>query len=190
MDYDGLEDRRLIGLIAQGDEAALGALYDRYVRLVFSLVLHIVGGRAIAEEVTLDVFTQVWQKAASYREERGQVNTWLTSMARYRAIDRLRRRDARPEGHAVALDTAYVDGQSAHGNPEATTSDALQRQRVRQALAELPEEQQEVLALAYFGGYSQRQIAALLDLPLGTVKTRVRLAMDKLRFLLREEQVT
>jgi RNA polymerase sigma-70 factor (ECF subfamily) len=108
-------------------------------------------------------------------------------MARYRAIDRLRRRSARPEKNSISLSQIAFATPSHRANPEARTAQRLQKERVRAALAELPEEQRQALALAYFRGYTHREIATALDLPLGTVKTRIRLAMQKLRFLLREE---
>jgi RNA polymerase sigma-70 factor (ECF subfamily) len=171
----------------RADADALSELYDRYHRLVFSLALSTVGDHGTAEEITLDVFARVWEKADTYRPGRAQVNTWLTSIARYRAIDELRRRGARPDQHSVdwaqvpTSDTPQVNG------PEAVTQQALQRKRVRTALAQLPEEQQQVLILAYFRGYTQREIADSLDQPLGTVKTRIRLGMQKLRAALADE---
>jgi RNA polymerase sigma-70 factor (ECF subfamily) len=186
-----MTDEALIAQVKAGDETALGELYRRYNRLVFSLALHMCGNRATAEEITLDVFTRVWRKADSYRPEKAQLSTWLTAMARYRAIDYLRRENARPQLHDAPLEDAlFLDGSTpaaARRRPEDTTSRHLRRERVREALAQLPPEQQQVLALAYFQGLSHREMADLLELPLGTVKTRLRLALKKLRFDLREE---
>ena len=179
-------DGELIRRIVQQDEAALGELYERYSRLVYSVAYHMVGSRALAEEITLDVFTRVWQKAHTYRPERAQVSTWLTSMSRYRAIDELRREGVRPEKDSVAWAEVNREPQSGH-NPESAASLHLQQQRVRRAINQLPESQRKALALAYFGGQTHREIADTLQEPLGTVKTRIRSAMKKLRFLLREE---
>lgn len=187
MDYGSLDDGNLLYRVAGGDELALEAIYDRYSRLVFSVALHLVGERTAAEEVTLDVFTRLWQNAADYDPARAQLSTWLTSIARHRAIDRLRRRDVRPEGHSLSLDGADFTLAADNVSPEESTAARMQRQRVHAALSELPEEQRRALALAYLRGLSQREIADELGLPLGTVKTRIRLAMEKLRFLLREE---
>lgn len=187
MDYHSLDDRALIQLVATADEEALAAVYDRYSRLVFSIALHLVGEPSAAEEVTLDVFTRLWQSAGEYDPGRAQLNTWLTAIARNRAIDRLRRRNVRPEGHSLPLDEVDFVLAEHNPGPEEDAAQQMQRQRVHAALRELPEEQRRALALAYLRGLSQREIAERLDLPLGTVKTRIRLAMEKLRFLLREE---
>jgi RNA polymerase sigma-70 factor, ECF subfamily len=187
VNYGSLDDPALIQLIAAADEDALAAVYDRYSRLVFSIALHLVGEPAVAEEVTLDVFTRLWHNAGEYDPARAQLNTWLTAIARNRAIDRLRRRSVRPEGHSLSLDEVDFVLAEHNPGPEEDAAQRLQRQRVRAALQELPEEQRRALALAYLRGLTQREIAERLDLPLGTVKTRIRLAMEKLRFLLREE---
>jgi RNA polymerase sigma-70 factor (ECF subfamily) len=184
VDYSSLDDATLIDLIARARTEALGELYDRYSRLVYSLAVNTVGDYGTAEEITQDVFVRVWQRAASYQAERAKVSTWLTSIARHRAIDQLRRRGARPEQHTVSWAEAEPDSLTANGNPQEAAQLAMDRDKVRSALAQLPEEQRQVLALAYFQGYTQQQIADALDQPLGTVKTRVRLAMQKLRQLL------
>lgn len=187
MNYGDLDDLDLLHRVAGGDGQALEAIYDRYSRLVFSVALHLVGERTAAEEVTLDAFTRLWQNAADYDPSRAQLSTWLTSIARHRAIDRLRRRGVRPEGHSLSLDSDGFVLPADNPAPEENAALRLQRQRVHAALRALPEEQRQALALAYWRGLSQREIAEHLGLPLGTVKTRIRLAMEKLRFLLREE---
>jgi RNA polymerase sigma-70 factor (ECF subfamily) len=179
VDYTTLDDETLIGLIRHARTEALSALYDRYGRLVFGLALNSVGDRATAEEITQDVFLRVWQRAGQYRSDRGQVSTWLTGITRHRAIDQLRRDKARPAQPGAWAEAPPEAGQAA--GPEQSVALALERQQVHQALAALPEDQKQVLALAYFQGLTQSQIAAALDLPLGTVKTRIRLAMQKLR---------
>jgi RNA polymerase sigma-70 factor (ECF subfamily) len=168
-------------LVARAHADALGELYDRYSRLVFSLALNLVGDHATAEEITLDVFTRVWEKAETYRSEQAKVSTWLTSIARYRSIDMLRRQSSRPERRSVDWADVSPDAMPSFNSPEQATELALQQERVRAAVASLPPEQKEALALAYFHGYTHRQVAETLDLPLGTVKTRIRLAMRKLR---------
>ena len=179
------DDVILVRLIAEGETAALGELYDRYNRLVFSIALAVVGDEATASEITLDVFTRVWQRAGSYRPEQAKVTTWLTAITRHHAIDVLRRQNVRPEAHSLSWDG--LPPQAATSDLEENVELALQRQRIRAAVVQLPAEQQEVLALAYFKGYSHQQIAGLLKQPLGTVKTRIRSAMQKLRQLLAEE---
>jgi RNA polymerase sigma-70 factor (ECF subfamily) len=188
VDYSALDDVTLINLVGRAHSDALSELYDRYSRLVFSLALNLVGDHPSAEEITLDVFTRIWEKAETYRPEQAKVNTWLSSITRYRSIDVLRRRGARPEQHSVGWADVAPDSLPRMDGPEEAAELALQQQRVRDAVAKLPPEQQQALALAYFKGYTQREIAQALDEPLGTIKTRIRLAMQKLRDLLGEEQ--
>ena len=182
-------DEVLLQRIAEAQVEALSALYDRYARLVYSLALHMTGDAGAAEEITQDVFVQVWQKSDSYRPELGRVTTWLTSIARHRAIDQLRRQQVRPEGSWVGLDDLNPDQNvdSLAVEPEVLLR-AL-RGRVRRALNDLPAEQQAALVLAFFQGMTQREIADALGEPLGTVKTRIRSGMQKLRQVLVEEQV-
>jgi RNA polymerase sigma-70 factor (ECF subfamily) len=163
-------------------------LYDRYSRLVFGLALHLVGDAAGAEDVTQDVFLQVWRRVATYVPERGSVSTWLSRIARNRAIDVLRQKGVRPEGHSVGWGDNFDEELVAPGNVEASAELTLLRQGVRTALMRLPDAQRRVVVLAYFGGYSHAQIAALLNQPLGTVKTRIRLAMERLRRLLASQR--
>ena len=181
------DDASLIVLIAQAQKDALNKLYDRYNRLVFSVAFAIVGDRAIAEEITLDVFVQVWQRAGSYRSELAKVRTWLIAITRHHAIDILRMQKSRPEANAVQWNEL-----SSHNGPAMPAVEdglqlSMQREKVREALSQLPAEQRETLVLAYFKGYTQSQIAEALNQPLGTIKTRVRLAMQKLRKLLEED---
>jgi RNA polymerase sigma-70 factor (ECF subfamily) len=188
MDYAALDDQTLIGLIIHARAEALSVLYDRYNRLVFSLALHSVGDQATAEEITQDVFFRVWQQARQYRADRGKVSTWLTSITRHRAIDQLRRRGSRPEEYSVSWAEIAPQAEPAANGPEGAVSLGMERERVRAAIARLPQEQQHMLALAYFQGLSQSQIAEATGQPLGTVKTRIRLGMQKLRELLQDEQ--
>jgi RNA polymerase sigma-70 factor (ECF subfamily) len=186
MDYALLEDAALIALVAQRDEAALAALYDRYSRLIFSVALRVVGQRQLAEEITLDTFQNVWQAAATFRQERGRFATWLMSVARHRAIDELRRLGVRPEGNSIELNQAVSENLSRADSIEDIVSLDQRRDAVRQALAELPEPQRLALELAYFAGLTQQEIAERLNAPLGTIKTRMRMGMQKLRRALDE----
>lgn len=186
-DYARYGDETLIVLIAQSQEQALAQLYDRYNRLVFSLALAIVNDRATAEEIMLDVFMRVWQKAGTYRAEQAKVSTWLTHIARHHAIDVLRRRAVRLDQSAIHLEDAIHHIESSHPDPQESAELTARRARIHAALSQLPPEQKQALTLAYFGGYTQSQIAELLAQPLGTVKTRLRLAMQKLRAFLHEE---
>ena len=188
MDYTRLDDETLIRLIVHEQAEALGTLYDRYSRLVFSLALHVVGDRETAEEITQDVFYRVWENAATYRSDQAKLTTWMTSITRYRAIDILRKRKIRPERDSLDWEDVELELNSGGlDSPEELTDLALQQHRVRVAIANLPPDQQDVLALAYFQGLSHSQIAERLGQPLGTVKTRIRLAMQRLRDLLKDE---
>lgn len=189
MDYSGLDDESLLRLIVLARTDALSEFYDRYSRLVYSLALFILDDAGSAEEVTQDVFVRIWEKAESYRPDQAKVSTWLTSITRNRAIDVLRRRKVRPEGHRVSWEEAWVTGlpTGEQANPEQLASESIQAERVRQAIGALPRDQRQALAMAFFGGYSHREIAAALGEPLGTVKTRIRMALHKLRSLLQED---
>lgn len=181
-----LDDTALIQEIQHKNEAALSELYDRYSRLVYSVALNIVGRTEDAEEITLDVYTRVWEKAHTYRAERSKVYTWLASMARNRAIDIVRREKVRPMEHSVGWDELTREPQSSGDDPEQAAHLAIQSRRAIEAIDGLPEVQKEVLALAYFKGYSHSEIARELDIPLGTAKARIRSGMQKLRALLQD----
>ena len=190
MDYTQLEDDGLLRLISRADTKALDELYGRYSRLIFSIALHVVGERATAEEITLDVFTKVWQKADTYQPDRGIVRVWLSGMTRNRAIDRLRHERVRLDGQSLRWAEVTTRPRSGEQHdPETAVDLSLRQQQLRSALAQLPPEQRDVLTLTYYRGYTQREMAELHNLPLGTVKTRVRLALQKLRQLLQDEQL-
>lgn len=184
MKFSSLEDEVLISLVAKKQVDALSELYDRYSRLVFSLSLYIVGDQIAAEEITQDAFTRLWIQAETYQPSQAKVKTWLVTIARNRAIDELRRRKVRPS--TVLLEEAW---EISVNNLEEAVDGRAQSIQVRTALSTLPSEQQQVITMAYFGGYSQAEISNELAMPLGTVKTRMRLAMQKLRQLLRKEPV-
>ena len=188
MNLDHTDDGSLIRLIAGGQADALRELYDRYNRLVFSVALAIVGDRSTAEEVTLDVFVHVWRSAKTYRPELAKVSTWLVAITRHHAIDILRWQKSHPELNNLDFDEAFLSRDSAVADTEEQVENSLQRERIKAAVADLPKEQRQVLFLAYFKGLTHRQVAELLAQPLGTVKTRIRLAMQKLRQLLQEDE--
>jgi RNA polymerase sigma-70 factor, ECF subfamily len=190
VDYSTLDDPALIRLIAQARTEALSALYDRYGRLVFSLALHALGDQALAEEITQDVFFRIWEKASTYRPEEAKVSTWLTSITRHRAIDVLRQRGVRPVlDHTEWSETQLMLVPDGADSPEEVAERALQQELVRRAVALLPVEQSRVLELAYFQGLTHSQIAIVCGEPLGTVKTRIRLAMQKLREILVDDDL-
>jgi RNA polymerase sigma-70 factor, ECF subfamily len=165
---------------ANGDQAALTRLYDSTNRMVYGLILRIVSNTHTAEEVLLDVYLQIWRKAETYDAGKGTVLAWLFTIARSRAIDALRSRASKESGQQDPLDTA-VSAIDKSPTPEENSAIAQRRQYVQECLAELPGEQREAIELAYFRGLSHSEIAQALKQPLGTVKTRVRLGMARLR---------
>jgi RNA polymerase sigma-70 factor, ECF subfamily len=186
VDAKQLDDNSLIALINQDHQDALGVLYDRYSRLVFSMAYRTVGDSGLAEEITQEVFLRVWEKAHTYRPEQAKVITWIASITRYRAIDILRQQKIRPEGNRADWDDGLVQENSDAAEVEQIVELRQRQSRVRAALTDLPDEQRRALALAFFYGYSHSQIAELLQEPLGTIKTRIRSGMQKLRQLLEE----
>jgi RNA polymerase sigma-70 factor (ECF subfamily) len=172
-------DAAIVERMAGGDESALGALYDRWVDAVNALVVRIVRDEAEAEEVVEAVFWQAWQQAGRYTSDRGAPGAWLLAMARSKSLDRLRSMRRRREEQPV--DDSIFDNQPAIGDPLSALNANERATRVVTALHELPVEQREVLELAYFEGLSQTEISERLSLPLGTVKTRARLALRKMR---------
>jgi RNA polymerase sigma-70 factor (ECF subfamily) len=171
------KDVELLKAIAAKDEAALGQLYDSYRLILFGVLMRILNSREEAEDVLQEVFLQVWRRAGDFDENRGRPFTWLVTLARSRGIDRLRMLASR-ERVAVASAAESADEVSD------AASDAIRSERVgvvNSALADLPDEQRRPLVLAYFDGLTQSEIAAKLGVPLGTVKTRMRSGMIKLR---------
>jgi RNA polymerase sigma-70 factor, ECF subfamily len=187
VDYSKLENAQLMLMIAAQETAALGELYDRFGRLVYSMAYNVLGDGALAEEVTQDVFLRVWEKAETYQSGQGRVAAWLTSMARNRSIDIYRSRKVRPEGNLVGFPVEEALDLPDEMNVEASVETRDRRVRLHHALAQLPEPQRQALSYAFFRGYSHGEIAEALHQPLGTIKTRIRLAMQKLRELIGEE---
>ena len=169
----------LINRVAAGDQSALADIYDSTSSLIFGLVLRLLIDRAAAEEVLLDVYKQVWRQAARYDDKRGSPLAWIVTIARSRALDRLRA--FKREYQLKQSFAAEPRFNSSPINPEQASAISEQRRMVRAALDALPPEQREVIELAYYSGMSQSEIAEKLDQPLGTVKTRTRLGMMKLR---------
>jgi len=174
-------DWQLILAVADGSPDALGRLYDRYGATVYALARRIVSRLEDAEEVVQDVFAQVWRQADQYRTDRASVAGWIIMLARTRAIDRLRARRARPDEDRGVDPGEAVPVPAVGPSPELAALSADDAKRVRQALAALPENQRSLLELAYYEGLTHTEIAAKTGVPLGTVKTRIRAAMDALR---------
>ena len=182
--YRGLRDGELVELVAQKDAGALEALYERYGRAAYSLARRILTEETLAQDVVQEVFLSLWRDARRFDAGRGTVATYLLSMTHHRAVDvvrreeRLRRWRTSDEGLELEADPKV------RVEDEVLTSE--RRAEVRAALGELPPAQREALLLAYFGGYTQREVAALVGVPLGTVKTRMAAGMRKLEEALRD----
>jgi RNA polymerase sigma-70 factor (ECF subfamily) len=172
-------DARLVERLSRGDVSAFEALYDRYAREVFVLAVHLVG-RNDADEIVQEVFLRLWQRAGQFDPSRGSFAAWFMTIARHRVFDELKRRR-----NAVVVAEAVDDLLESIPDPGASLDEraslAERRRAVLAAVRQLPDEQRRALVLAYFGGLSQSAIADSLDVPLGTVKKRLRLAVDKLR---------
>jgi RNA polymerase sigma factor (sigma-70 family) len=182
--YRGLEDGQLVGLAAGKDAGALEALYDRYGKAAYSLARRILADETLAQDVVQEVFLSLWRDARRFDAARGTVATYLLSMTHHRAVDVVRReenlRRRRTSEEALEFEADRAPG------VESEVELAERRAEVRAALAVLPDAQREALALAYFGGYTQREVASLVGVPLGTVKTRMAAGMRKLKEILRE----
>jgi RNA polymerase sigma factor (sigma-70 family) len=174
--------RELIERMARQDQTALKLFYEQYHKLVFSFAFKILSCRDEAEEVTLEVFWQVWQQAVQYSQKRGSVSAWLVMMTRSRAIDRRRSRDRR-NCMLESVDTEGIGDRSSDSSfdPEENLYGLERRDAVLGALAEMSDKQRQAIELAYFNGLSQSEIATLLEEPLGTIKTRIRTGMQALR---------
>ena len=181
-------DSDLVTHAAAGDERAVAELYDRYGQVLYAVAYRIVGQRADAEEVVLDAFAQAWREATRFDTARGSVAGWLTTIARSRALDLVRARSRRDRITAMAA-AERPDSSPAMGgwrvDPSTAVDLAERRRQVQLALEALSPPQRRAIELAYFEGLSQSEIAELLQEPLGTIKTRVRLGMQKLREALR-----
>jgi len=178
-----LADEELMVLVGEKDPSAFAVFYDRHGGAAFSLAHRIVGDRTAAEDVTQEAFLSIWRSSARFDAARGSVRSWTLGIVRNRAIDALRRL-AGPAPKLDLDDEALIEGRPAE---ERTDSEVIRRDvadRVRGALGALPQEQSQVIALAYFGGFSHSEIASMLDAPLGTIKGRMRLGLEKMRDML------
>jgi RNA polymerase sigma-70 factor (ECF subfamily) len=173
-----LADEDLMSLASDGDAGAFAGLYDRHSRASYSLAYRMMGERQAAEDLVQEAFLGIWRAAGSYRAERGSVRTWILSIVHNRGIDQLRTMASRRRVHDKVEATATLAQPS---EAFAETWRNSQREQVREALGVLPPEQLKVLELAYYSGYTHVEIADLLDLPLGTVKGRMRLGLQKIR---------
>ena len=172
------EDRALVARVAAGDGGALEALYERYGRACYSLARRILVDEQLAQDAVQEVFLTVWRDAARFDAARGGFSSWLLSMTHHKAVDAVRREENLRK-RRTSDDTLEVREDDAPAVDDAVWS-LLRRQRVREVLQTLPEPQREALTLAYFGGYTQREIAGLTSTPLGTVKTRMLAGMRRM----------
>lgn len=182
-DLAHLSDDALVALVARGEDVALAELYDRFGRPAYGLALRVLRDERLAEDAVQDAFMSAWRTASSFKPERGKASTWLLTLVHRRAVDIVRREDRR---RAEPLDGV------AHAQTEAVDEQAflrLQRERVQAALRRLPDAQREALELAYYGGFTQSELAERLGQPLGTIKSRMFGGLSRLRELLAETDV-
>jgi len=173
----------LVTKLAAGDEFAFAQLYDRTNRIVYGLALRILRDLSSAEDITMEVYLQVWRTASRYDPQRGTVTSWLVTLARSRALDCLRSRKARHTDLEENVDDVH-DLHDSRSSPELASMEAGRSRIVQKALADLVPDQREAIEMAYFSGLSHSEMAERTGLPLGTVKTRIRLGMLHLRKLL------
>lgn len=181
MEYGWLKDEQIIRLIVQGDKEALGALYDRYGRAVYSLSLRIMEDKGMAEEITQEVFLTAWARADTFHMQKGKFLSWLLTITHNKAIDQWRKRR---RSLALSFDAVAANAWTAGEQGLETLEDSLSsvdRKHIREAVDRLPAPQKQVVTMAYFYGLTQSEIARQLGAPIGTVKTRMRLAFQKLK---------
>jgi RNA polymerase sigma-70 factor (ECF subfamily) len=175
-----LSDEALVALVARGEEAALGELYDRISRVAYGLALRVLRDERHAEDAVQEAFLQVWRNAASFRPERAKASTWILTLVHRRAVD-LVRREERRHTEPITDDTPLP---AAGERTDEAAWLRFERERVQKALGQLPDVQREALELAYYGGYSQSELAERLGVPLGTIKSRMFAGLARLRELL------
>lgn len=177
--YDGMDDRALVGLVVESDAMALEALYARYGRPCYALARRILRDEQFAQDVVQEVFLTVWRDAGRFDPSRGGFASWLLSMTHHKSVDAVRREETLRK-RRTGLELLEDQESDAPGVSDEVWT-LLRRSRIREALQLLPDPQREALLLAYFGGYTQREIAGLTATPLGTVKTRMLVGMRRLR---------
>jgi len=186
--YREMSDEELMQRLVLRDLEAFRALYSRYSSLVYSAALRVVRDAQIAEDMVQEIFLRLWRKPESYTAQRGKFATWLTSVTRNRAVDEVRSRGRRFRHETASPEEAERELPGPEtDNPALTAELADQRRLILTALSRLPAEQRQTIEMAYFGGLTQQEISERLGQPLGTVKTRIRLGMQKLRAALTPE---
>lgn len=193
LDYCSLSDAQLVQLLQERDQQALAAIYDRYAKPIYSLAMRMMGRAERAEEVVQEVFIKLWRKPYSYDPQRGAFINWVLGVTHNQAIDELQRERNHDRTISHSMPTGAdgaeqaIDIADPHADPAADAWQRLQLDIVRGAMIKLPPAQREVIEMAYFSGLTQVEIATRLREPLGTVKTRTRLALQKLKLLLAEQ---
>jgi RNA polymerase sigma factor (sigma-70 family) len=179
-DLAHLSDEALVALAARGEEVALAELYDRFGRVAYGLALRIVRDAALAEDAVQDAFLAIWKTAGRFMPERAKASTWILTLVHRRAVDLVRREERR---RAEPLEAATVGTEV---GADETAWLRFERDRVQRALRALPDQQREAIELAYYGGFTQSELADRLGLPLGTIKSRMFAGLSQLRKLLTE----
>jgi RNA polymerase sigma-70 factor (ECF subfamily) len=181
----GLADEDVMALVQTGDPRAFEQLYDRHGGAAFSLAYRMVPSRVTAEDITQEAFLSIWRSRLRYQPERGSVRTWVLGIVHHRAIDALRRNLVHDKRRASA--EGLEETHEAKERTDVEVARRVEAETVRGALGVLPDEQRKVIELAYFGGFTHSEIAGMLDQPIGTVKGRMRLGLEKLRGALASE---
>jgi RNA polymerase sigma factor (sigma-70 family) len=181
-------DVSLLTRIAQRDQSALSALYDRYAKIIYAIAFKSLHSVEESEEVVLDVFAQVWRIAERYDTQKGRVDTWIFTLARSRILDRLRKLQRTSPSTTFSLDAVEIQPKADNIDLFEQAFIAERRSQVMTAMKKLPDQQRLVIELAYYQGLTQSQIAAVTSVSLGTVKTRIRLGLTKLKSILNSEE--
>ena len=174
-----LADEDLVVHVAQGDERSFEVLYDRHGKVAWSLAFRLLGDREAAEDLVQEAFLAVWNGASGYSQAKGSVRTWVLSILHHRAVDRLRQGAASRRRQEALEQVAMIEPAAPDAADVALAR--VEATQVQSALADVPGDQLEVLRLAYYGGYTHHEIAGMLSLPLGTVKSRMRLGLERVR---------
>jgi RNA polymerase sigma-70 factor (ECF subfamily) len=177
-----VDDASILRAIQRGEQDAVASLYDRYGGIAYGLAFRITNDATLAEDVVQDAFVSVWKQAARFDPARGQVRSWLLTIVHHRAVDTVRRRTNRPER---AMPDGAEDFLAAEGRPEDLAETIMDAAAVREAVQRIPEDQRRTVEMAYFMGLTHVEIAAEMDVPLGTVKSRLRIGLEKMREYLR-----
>ena len=181
-EFAHLSDEALVALVNRGNERALAELYDRFGRTAYSVALRILRDQALAEDAVQEAFLTVWRTASRYMPERAKASTWILTMVHHRAVDLVRREERR---RTEPMDDVP---EALGASTEEIAWLCLQREQVREALARLPDPQREAIELAYYGGFTQSELADRLGEPLGTIKSRMFAGLNRLRDLLSEKE--